>query len=108
MTLIGTEVIQVIKQAWNAGCTLGTIPAPTVSGCTFAEFNYALKLLQSSQQAQRLAAVRQMATTRGHKEAQLGSAFTREEAAAGCADLDDEEDCAGETDSWAFIPCHYV
>ncbi|KAA6428176.1 MAG: condensin-2 complex subunit H2 [Trebouxia sp. A1-2] len=77
------------------GCTLGTIPAPTVSGCTFAEFNYALKLLQSSQQAQRLAAVRQMATTRGHKEAQLGSAFTREEAAAGCADLDDEEDCAG-------------
>ncbi|KAL0054533.1 hypothetical protein WJX82_010399 [Trebouxia sp. C0006] len=77
------------------GCALGSIPPPTVSGCTFAEFNYALKLLQSSQQAQRLAAAREVATTRGHKEAQLGSAFTREEAAAGCADLDDEEDCTG-------------
>lgn len=46
-----------------------------------------------------MAAARDMATARGHKEAQLRSAFTREEAAAGCADLDDEEDCAGEADS---------
>ncbi|DBA99076.1 hypothetical protein WJX77_009045 [Trebouxia sp. C0004] len=73
------------------GCTLGSIPPPTVSGCTFAEFNYALKLLQSSRQAE----PREVATTRGHKEAQLRSAFTREEAAAGCADLDDVEDFAG-------------
>ena len=91
--------VENVKLNWNAGCTLGTIPLPTVSDCTFAEFNYALKLLQSSQQAQRLAAVREVATTRAHKEAQLGSAFTREEAAAGCADLDDEEDFASETDS---------
>ncbi len=46
-----------------------------------------------------MAAARKVATARGHQEAQPGSAFTREEAAAGCADLDDEEDCAGEADS---------
>lgn len=55
-----------------------------------------------------MAAVREVATTRGHKEAQLGSAFTREEAAAGGADLDDEEDFAGETDSSALFACHFV
>lgn len=81
----------------SAGCALSTIPAPTVSGCTFAEFNSALKMLQSSQQAQRKAAAKEVATARGHVEAQLGSAFTREEATAGCAELDDEEDHAGET-----------
>ena len=53
-------------------------------------------MLQSSQQAQRLAAAREAATSRGTKESQLGSAFTREEAATGCAELDEEEDIAGE------------
>ncbi len=55
-----------------------------------------------------MAAAREVATTRGHKVAQLGSAFTREEAAAGCADLDDEEDCTGEADTWAVVTCHFV
>ena len=46
-----------------------------------------------------MAAVREVAIARGNTEAQLGSAFTWEEAAAGCADLDEEENCVGETDS---------
>ncbi len=79
-----------------AGCAFGSIPPPQVSGCTFAEFNCALKMLQSSQQAQQVAAAREVATATSNKEAQLQSAFTREEATAGCAELDDEEDYAGE------------
>ena len=69
---------------------------PSLSSCAFAEFNYALKQLQSSQQAKRAAPARQAAMGRGNKEPQLASAFTREEAeaTAGCA-ADEEEDYAG-------------
>ena len=48
-----------------------------------------------------MTAAREVATARAMtKESQLGSAFTREEAAAGCAELDDddeEEGLAGES-----------
>lgn len=77
-----------------AGHMLSTIPAPSLSSCAFAEFNYALKQLQSRQQARRAAPARLGAMGRGNKEPQLASAFTREEATAGCA-ADEEEDYAG-------------
>ena len=66
-----------------------------MAGCTFAEFSYALKKLHSSQPTNQTKAAREL-TGRSNKEPQLASAFTREEAAAGCADLDDEEDFAGQ------------
>ena len=79
----------------TAGGTSYPIPAPSVSSCAFAEFNYALKQLQSNQQAKPAALAREAASGRGGKEPQLASAFTREEATAGCA-VDVEDDDAGE------------
>ena len=72
-----------------------TIPAPSVAGCAFAEFDYALKQRQSSQQAKRGANAQAAASSGGNKEPQLASAFTREEAVAGC-DVDEEDGDAGE------------
>ena len=43
-----------------------------------------------------MATAKEVATARGSKDLQLASAFTREEAAAGCADVDDEEDFQGQ------------
>ncbi|KAL3132422.1 hypothetical protein ABBQ32_008980 [Trebouxia sp. C0010 RCD-2024] len=83
------------------GHMLSTIPAPSLSSCAFAEFNYALKQLQSRQQARRAAPARLGAMGRGNKEPQLASAFTREEATAGCA-ADEEEDYAGGYASGGF------
>lgn len=80
----------------TAGGTSYTIPAPSVLSCAFAEFNYALKQLQSSQQTKRPAPAREAASSKDSKEPQLASAFTREEATAGCA-VDEEDDAAGES-----------
>ena len=88
----------------TAGGTSYTIPAPSVSSCAFAEFNYALKQLQSSQQTKPAALARQAASSRASKEPQLGSAFTREEAAAGCA-VDEEDDDAGESNASVNWTC---
>lgn len=74
---------------------MSIVPAPSVSSCAFAEFNYALRQLQSGQQAKWAAPARHAAMSRGNKELQLASAFTREEATAGCAH-DEEEDYTGE------------
>ena len=71
-----------------------TSSAPSVSSCAFAEFNYALKQLQSSQKGKQAAPAWEAASGRGSKELQLASAFTREEATAGCA-VDEDNDNAG-------------
>ena len=101
--LATTSVIHLWLLA-TAGGTSYTIPAPSVSSCAFAEFNYALKQLQSSYQTKPAALARQAASSRGNKEPQLASAFTREEAAAGCA-VDEEDDDAGESNTSANSPC---
>lgn len=82
----------------TAGGITFTIPAPSLAGCAFAEFDYALKQRQTSQQAKKSASAQAAASSRGSKEPQLASAFTREEAVAGC-DVDEEDDDAGDSNS---------
>lgn len=82
----------------SAGGTTFTVPAPSLAGCAFAEFDYALKQRQSSQQAKRSANAQAAPSSRGNKEPQLASAFTREATLAGC-DVDEEDADAGENNA---------
>lgn len=75
-----------------AGWVGFTLPIAAVKGCTFAEFNYALEALQNAQRTKRAQTAKQSSQAhRSQGEAELRSAFTREEAAAGCSDIDDED-----------------
>ena len=79
----------------DSGWSGFTVPPAAVKGCTYAEFNYVLDALNSAQRGKHAAAARDsgIVAHRAHQsEAQLRSAFTREDAAAGCADLDDQDE----------------
>ena len=71
-----------------------TVPEAAIKGCTYPEFDYALQALHNTQRAKHAQHAKQSKQLERHNkqqdEAELRSAFTREEAAAGCADIDDE------------------
>lgn len=89
----GSSAYKPITACVVAGWRGFSLPEPVGKGCIFAEFNYALQALRSSKHAQTAKQASQSSwNSRQQEDTQYRPAFTRMDAADGCADADEHDE----------------